>query len=232
MNRPTSSVSTIHRTQLVDEVADALRDAIVNGDLPAGARLVQDQLADQFGVSRTPVRDALRKLAQEGLISFSKGYRVQVRRLDLGEVLDLYEVREVLDGLAARLAARSATAEEIHELEGILWEMQGAVARWDPHRWLVANFQFHERIAAAARNRALDQMATIVRHSARAFYPAVLQHRERALVALHEHEEILAAIVARDPIAEVRARNHIISAKSFLISLHSQEAGGSEIGSR
>lgn len=225
MDGMASSVPIIRRVQLVDEVADALRDAIIRGDLRPGARLVQDQLAERFGVSRTPVRDALKKLAQEGLISFSRGNRVEVRRLALGDVIDLYEVREVLDGLAARLAARSATEDEIHALKRTLWEMQRAVGDWDPHRWLVANFEFHERIAGAARNRTLDQLAAIVRHSAQAFYPTVLQHRERAVVALHEHEEILAAIAARDPVAEVKARHHILSAKAFLLSLQGEGLG-------
>lgn len=211
------AVRAIRRARLVDEVAEALRDAIARGALQPGARLVQDQLAADLGVSRTPLREALQKLQHEGLVILSRGRGVEVRRLDPLDAIDSYEVREVIDGLAARLAARHATPADLAELGRILDDMQRAVTRWDPHSWLLANLRFHEGVVRAARSSALGQMVALIQHSAKTFYPSVLLHPERAAVALREHREILAAIASHDEArAEAVGRRHIASAKELL----------------
>lgn len=212
-------VQALRRASLVDETADALRNAISRGDLAPGARLVQDQLAAELGVSRTPLREALLKLQQEGLVALSRSRGVEVRRRNPSDAIDLYEVREVIDGLAARLAAERATPREVEELGRILAAMDRAVRRWDPHRWLLSNLGFHEGITAAARSPSLNQFLPIIQTSAKTFYPSVLLHPERAAVALAEHREILEAIRTRDTAAAERlGRQHIASAKELLQS--------------
>jgi DNA-binding GntR family transcriptional regulator len=218
-------VRAIRRARLVDDVASVLRDAIARGDLPPGARLVQDHLAAQLGVSRTPLRDALHKLEYEGLVTLSKGRGVQVRQLDPIEAVDLYEVREVIDGLAARLAAARATPTDVQALRRVLRDMERAVEPWNPHRWLQANLRFHEGVVAAARSPALAQLVTVIQNSARTFYPSVLLHPERARIALAEHSDILNAIAARDTAtAERLGRDHIASAKALLASMITEGA--------
>lgn len=211
------ALSSIHRARLVDEVAAALRTAICDGELQPGERLHQERLAERLAISRTPLREALQRLEQEGLVVLSPGRGVEVRRVSDAEVVELYEVREVLDGLAARLAARRSTLAERTALRRTLQEMGRAIVRWDPHTWLLCNLRFHEGVVTAAHNRALSESQRLVRLSAQAFYPTVLLHQERAKVALDEHERILAAIEAGDAAAaETTARVHIVTARQLV----------------
>ena len=95
----------LKRRRLVDDAAETLRKAILDGRFLPGARLRQTDLADQLAISRTPIREALVRLQQEGLVDLLPGGGVRVKLLDLDEAVELYDLREVLDGLAARLAA-------------------------------------------------------------------------------------------------------------------------------
>src|SRR3972149_6436766 len=103
-----SEVGPLKRRRLVDEATQTLRDAILNGRFKAGARLRQTDLAAQLAISRTPIREALGRLQQEGLIELLPGGGVRVALLDLTEAVELYDLREVLDGLAARLVSHRA----------------------------------------------------------------------------------------------------------------------------
>ena len=221
------ALSSIRRARLVDEVAAALRTAICEGELQPGERLLQERLAERLAVSRTPLREALHRLEQEGLVVLSPGRGVEVRRVGDAEVVELYEVREVLDGLAARLAAQRSTLAERTVLERTLQEMARAIARWDPHTWLLCNLRFHAGIVDAAHNRALSESQRLVRLSAQAFYPTVLLHQEDAKVALDEHERILAAIKAGDAAdAETTARVHIVTARQMVQARTAAERAG------
>jgi DNA-binding GntR family transcriptional regulator len=230
--RRSSALSSLRRARLVDEVAAALREAISRGELKPGERLLQERLAEQLAVSRTPLREALHRLEQEGLVVLSRGRGVEVRRLDDAQVIELYEVREMLDGLAARLAAQRSTPAERRAIERVLREMERAVARWDPHTWLLCNLRFHEQVLAAAHNQTLAESLRLVRLSAQAFYPTVLLNRERAQVALAEHRRILAAIERRDPeAAEREGRLHIVTARQMVEArLAAQTAAPAEAG--
>jgi len=98
----TPVVAPLRRRRLVDDAAEALRKAILDGRFLPGARLRQTDLADQLAISRTPIREALVRLQQEGLVDLLPGGGVRVKLLDLDEAVELYDLREVLDGLAAR----------------------------------------------------------------------------------------------------------------------------------
>ena len=124
-----SPVTPLKRTRLVDEAARALRDAILNGELSSGTRLRQVQLATQLGISRTPLREALMKLEQEGLIELLPRGGLRVALLNLDEAVELYDVREVLDGLAARLAAQRITEQGLRDLKRHLSQMKDCLAR-------------------------------------------------------------------------------------------------------
>jgi DNA-binding GntR family transcriptional regulator len=208
---------SIRRARLVDEAAAALRAAISRGDFAPGQHLFQEQLSERLGVSRTPLREALRKLEEEGLVVLSRGRGVEVRTLDLWEAVELYEVREMLDGLAARLCAQRSSPEERAALRAVHRDMQRGLAAWDPHDWLLHNLAFHEGVVRAARNRALSQSLNLVRISAQTFYPTILLQPDRARVAWEEHGAVLRAIEAGDPqMAEAAARRHIVAARLLL----------------
>ncbi|HET8578181.1 MAG TPA: GntR family transcriptional regulator, partial [Methylomirabilota bacterium] len=159
----THRVAPLRRRRLVDEATETLRAAILNGRFPAGARLRQTDLADQLRISRTPIREALGRLQQEGLLELLPHGGVRVTPLDAEEAVGLYDLREVLDGLAARLAAGRADAAALRRLERAVGQMAECVDRQDAGRWFRVHVAFHEEIMRVARNRHLMRLGSVVR---------------------------------------------------------------------
>jgi DNA-binding GntR family transcriptional regulator len=200
------------RTRLVDEVVEVLRDRIYEGDYPPGAPIRQEQLAAELNVSRTPLREALRMLEREGLVKVAPGRGLRVVNADLRELLDAYEAREMVDGLAARLAARRCDPETRAQLEAIVAGQAAALEPWTPVAYTAANVAFHRAIVEASGNEHVVAQLTLVRMTSQIFTPLRLIDNVRAAQAVVEHRAILAAIVAHDEQeAEERARAHIRS---------------------
>jgi DNA-binding GntR family transcriptional regulator len=207
----------------VDDATRTLREAILNGRLPAGARLRQTDLAAQLHISRTPIREALGRLQQEGLVELRSRGGVRVPVLDLDQAVELYEVREVLDGLAARLAARRAGPRSVASLERALARMARCLDRPNPGQWFAAHVLFHEEIFRAAGNRRLHALLPAVRLSIRHFHPLLLRTERRLEQAYLEHRQILDAIVLHDAeAAERAAREHIAGAREIVLKLMAQ----------
>ena len=216
----TPAVVPLMRRRLVDEATQALRDAILNGRLPSGTRLRQTELASRLAISRTPIREALGRLQQEGLVEILPAAGVRVAVLDLAEAAELYDVREVLDGLAARLAARRGEATALGPLEKALARMVRGLERGESNHWFAAHVAFHDAIVRAAGNSRLQAMSSIVRLSIRHFHPLLLRTRNRLSDALREHRAIFEAIAARDEArAERAARAHIANAKEIVLKV-------------
>jgi len=222
-----SGVTPLRRRRLVDDATQSLREAILEGRLLAGARLRQTELAERLGISRTPIREALTRLGHEGLIELLPRGGVRVLLLNADEALELYDLREVLDGLAARLAAGRADEATLRRLERALERMAGCVERHDPNHWFRAHVTFHEEIVRAAGNRPLGRMSSVVRLSIRQFHPLLLKTERRLEDAHAEHRGIFEAIVARDgEAAERRARAHIASAKEIVLKIMTRTTSG------
>ena len=181
-----SRVAPLMRRRLVDDAAQTLREAILGGRFPAGSRLRQEDLAGQLGISRTPIREALVRLGHEGLIDLLPKGGVRVAVLDLEEAVDLYDLREVLDGLAARLAAARAPAASLARLGRELGRMKDCVLRGDANHWFPAHVAFHEEILRAAGNRPLLRQASLVRLSIQRFRRQNGAGEELDPVLLHE----------------------------------------------
>jgi DNA-binding GntR family transcriptional regulator len=211
-------VTPLTRRRLVDDATQSLREAILGGRLPAGARLRQTVLADRLGISRTPIREALTRLQQEGLIELLPRAGVRVTLLDADEAVELYDLREVLDGLAARLAAGRADQAALGRIGKALQRMAQCVERRDPGPWFRSHVAFHEEIVRAAANRALARLSSVVRLSIRHFHPLLLRTAHRLEDAYREHRAIFEAVAARDAEAAERlARAHIASAKEIVL---------------
>ena len=131
-------------------VTDTLRDAILNGKYPPGQRLVADELAKELGVSRMPVREALHRLEVVGLVTMVPHKGTVVSEVSEEEIIEIYHIRGVLDGLATRLAAPNLTPEDHARLNEILDQMDAAVKAKDNDRLLAINRDFHEVIWQAA----------------------------------------------------------------------------------
>jgi DNA-binding GntR family transcriptional regulator len=213
----------LRRRRLVDDATQALRDAILNGRLPAGARLRQTELAAQLQISRTPIREALGRLRQEGLIALTSGGGVRVALLELDEAVELYDLREVLDGLAARLAAQRAGRSALARLEAALARMARCLERRNPNQWFGAHVTFHDEIFRAGGHARLQGLAGVVRLSIRHFHPLLLKTEGRLEDAYREHRRIFEAIRAHDgEAAEREARAHIQNAKEIVLKAMAQ----------
>jgi DNA-binding GntR family transcriptional regulator len=187
-----------------------LLEEIRTGQLLPGTRLTEVELADRLAVSRTPVREAIRRLEADGLVSHEPRVGAMVRSLDYAEVMELYEMRSVLEGTAARMAARSASEVEIAELKGINDEMAAALE--DPQHLAQLNRRFHLTLIDAARNRYLVKSVQSVHKVLLILGPTTLE-AERARAAVAEHAEILEALSARDGVAaEAAMRRHMDAA--------------------
>lgn len=181
------------------------------GTLVPGDRLTETDLADRLGISRTPVREAIRALEADGLVVHVPRVGASIRRLTYSEVTELYEMRTVLEGTAARLAARTASDVELAELRAISDEL-GAM-RVNPARIYILNRQFHRTLLDAARNRFLVEAVAGLEKTLLILGPSTMEDASRAAQAHAEHEAILAALQARDgERAEALMRAHISAA--------------------
>jgi DNA-binding GntR family transcriptional regulator len=191
-----------------EAVYRTLRHGIVHGQLAPGERLRSDALANELRVSRTPVREALRKLEAEGLVEQS-GSRLVVRALSEQDLTELFYVREALEGMAARLAAENATPSEIAEIRELLDDMETVRRRGALESLRRLTGEFHQLISRASHNNRLVQALTTLLDNVRKIQTSTLFGEGRAAQALQEHRELLAAITAgHGDRAEMLARAH------------------------
>ncbi|MCB5410580.1 GntR family transcriptional regulator [Pseudogemmobacter faecipullorum] len=186
-------------------------EAIEAGEYKPGDRLVESELAEKFGVSRTPVREALQRLETQTMLR-RDGRSLIVATLDHNQLSELYAVRTELEGLAARLAARHATEEEVRVLKSMVAEDR-ALLGGDPSALSRANRRFHKQIHLASHNRFLVRQLDLVHRSMALMAQTSFAAEGRDEVALDEHDAIVAAIAARDGDAAWAAlRTHISQA--------------------
>lgn len=193
-------------------VRDSLREAIVRGDLKSGARLIQNELAEQYGVSTTPVREAMRDLATEGLIRFDAHRGAVVHEPDAEELEDIYEMRMLLEPHAIRKAVERITDAELSEAEAIHLQ---AETEGDPGHWVDLNRRFHAVFFDATRSPRLISILKQLRDTSALYVGYVLQRSTGALDrGNHEHRELLDACRARDAdrAAEI-VRSHLMTTK-------------------
>jgi DNA-binding GntR family transcriptional regulator len=207
-------------TQLRQNNKDAyglILDAIDIGVYKPGDRLVESELADRFGVSRTPIREALQRLETQSLLS-RDGRSLIVASLDHSQMAELYVVRSELEGLAARLAARHATIEEKRVLQDMVHDDYKIVD--DPNALSRANRRFHKQIHLASHNRFLVQQLDLVHRSMALMATTSLAADGRGEVALAEHQEIVDAIMqGHEDKADECLRQHISIAFSTRLKL-------------
>lgn len=195
-----------------DRVADTiyrqLRDEILSHTLAAGERLSVPAIAERFNVSRSPVREAVLRLVQDEFAQESRNKGATVTQIRVEDLAPLYEVREVLEGLAAALSAEHATREQLGQLQRNLIRHQAAVAAGDLSEHIETDLEFHALIAWASGNPVLVHHLDKIHHKIRL---GMLEAGQAgAEIALKEHGEILQAILAGDPPrADELARWHV-----------------------
>ncbi|WP_274575853.1 GntR family transcriptional regulator [Mameliella sp. AT18] len=194
---------------------------IRKGSIRPGDRLIETELAAKYGVSRTPVREAVHRLEADGLVTHVPRSGLVVRQLDYAEITELYAMRAVLEGTAARFAARSVSEVEMAELATINEEMRDAEQIGAAYE---ANAQFHRVVLNAARNRFLIRAVEAVQKTLLILGRSTLAEDTRFEKAVAEHEAILQALRARDEDgAERLMRDHIEAALQVRLRQYRRE---------
>jgi len=205
-------VSVLRTRSRADYVYETLRDAISDGRIGGGERVREEEVARNLGVSRTPVREALQRLQQRGLLVLGAGRGLVVAQLSQQQVVELYAMREILEGSAARFAATHATPAEIEFLYQL--QKQLRTAEGDALLHVSLNRQFHQAIYEAAHNRYLMQTLESLNDSFALLRSSTLRLPHRQRNSDEERGRIIAAIEKRDPeLAEKEAREHIVQAQ-------------------
>jgi DNA-binding GntR family transcriptional regulator len=199
------------RSRLVDEIQAHLREQIYTGRYPPGTRLLQEQIAAELEVSRTPLREALRVLEHEGLLSLTRGNGVEVVSFERKRLLDALVLRAVVDGVAARTVAERGLGRGLRaELDRALARQRAALAPWDRVVFARADADLHVALLRGTENPYLIAQSGLVRLVIQVFQMHDSFGPQRAEPKVSDHEAIVASVAAGDADqAERRARAHI-----------------------
>lgn len=203
---------------LREVIFNTLREAIIVGEMKPGERLMEVQLADKMGVSRTPVREAIRKLELEGLVEMLPRKGAHVADLSVKDIMDVLEVRATLDGLASALSASRITDEEIKELRHHLSQFINYAEKDNLQGSIKKDMEFHEIIYCSSRNDKLLQISNNLREQVQRFRVIYIKDYGNSRELIKEHMEICDAIARRDPAAAMEsAQRHIKNQEETII---------------
>ncbi|MFT4717531.1 MAG: DNA-binding GntR family transcriptional regulator [Paracoccaceae bacterium] len=208
-------------TEVQKDAYDLILDAIDVGDYVPGDRLVESELAERFGMSRTPIREALQRLETQSMLTRT-GRSLIVASLDHNQLAELYAVRAELEGLAVRLAAQHATPEEVRVLVSMVASDLELVN--DPSKLSRANRRFHKQLHLASHNRYLISQLDLVHRSMALLATTSLAADGRGSVALAEHGDIVKAIANGDgEKASIALKQHLSQAFEMRLKIDAGE---------
>lgn len=200
-------------------VFESIREAILDGRLKPGERVMEVQLAEKLGVSRTPVREAIRKLELEGLLEMVPRKGAYVAEFSLKDILDVLEVRSSLEGLASSLAAVRITEEELNLLKEKAIEFKKCVQNNDIQGMIEKDAEFHEIILHAAKNKKLTAIIEGLREQLQRFRTTYFTEYNMTTYLAREHQSVLDAIENKDSkAASKHAIQHIENMKKYIVS--------------
>jgi DNA-binding GntR family transcriptional regulator len=209
------------RGRTTDYVTSVMREAILDGVLSPSTWLRESELAGAFKLSRTPIREALRLLADEGLAVKTAHHGTVVASLSLEDIVALYVVREYLEGLAARLAAKRCPEGLVEQLDQINERMRAAADQHEGALLARLNLDWHRALRDGAANPYVDRFLTKVDHAVCRLPPTMLVHPGRVDEVLNEHASVAWAVQLRDgEAAERRARTHVRRAREIRLAVH------------
>jgi len=209
-------------TTRADEAFRQIRAAIVNGSIPPGSKISENTLANQFGVGRGPLREAIRRLEGSKLVQIQPNVGAKVISLDVPQAIEIYEIREALEGLACRLAAERATTDDCRKLSALLdkHETQIRSDNWLNYHQQEGDLDFHYQVIQLSGNaRLFDLLCGELYHLMRLYRRQTGAQPSRPEQALKEHQQIVDAIAQNDgELAELLMKRHISSARKTLLS--------------
>lgn len=218
------------RGSLTSLVHDAIRGAITGRKLAPGSKLSVPELARRLNVSRTPVKEALTRLEQEGLVTTIPNRGPFVTSLGRDDVREVYQLRELLEGLVARLAAKKVDGPVVAALKGLVRAQETALASRSVEAIMEVDMEFHRRLRELAGNRRLDVLLRNLQDQIRIVFATSITIPGRREKAIAEHREILAAIEQRDPdAAERAARAHIRNVREAVLAAFPSDRSAGEL---
>jgi DNA-binding GntR family transcriptional regulator len=190
-------------------VERALLQWILTGELSAGQKLTEQQIAEKLGVSRGPVREALRALAEAGLLQIEQNRGAFVRKVDFKEAIEIHDVYSALEELAARSAACNLSGKQVEELKSLVESMDTAAEAEDLDRYYALNLRFHQRLVEGSGNQRLLGIYNRLLNELHLFRRFGLIQRGQMQRSNHEHQQILENVAAGDPEGAAQAmRRH------------------------
>lgn len=219
------NINTNEYLPLRDVVFNTLRDAILTGKLLPGERLMENQLADKLGVSRTPVREALRMLELENLVELVPRKGAQVLDMSEKDIVDILEVRSALEGLATSLACKKMKREDLQQLKTLEADFEQAISEKDVERFVEIDETFHDAIFASTENVKLIQMFRNLRIQLYRYRMAHAKQDSVMTTIVAHHRSIIRAIENRDAEeGSTIAHSHIkFQTESILRTLHEKQ---------
>ena len=209
----------IKHSNLSQRIYEILKNQIINEELAPGERLLDDKLASSFGVSRTPVREALTRLTSEGLVEIIPRSGIYVKKLTRKDVEEIYKIRKVLEGLAAREATSIIDDKKLEQLDLLLKKAKRSLNSDDYQPCIDFDVALHNSIMKNCQNSRLHSIITNLNTLIHVFRVRVARNKEKARQALNEHKAILNAIKARDPEkAEKMMIEHIEKSKEYIFA--------------
>ncbi|MCU0552945.1 MAG: GntR family transcriptional regulator [Leptolyngbya sp. Prado105] len=217
------SGQSLQRAQLLHEQTyQMLRTAILSGELAAGSRLIETQLAEQLQVSRTPIREALRLLQRDHLVTTDAQGAMRVALLSIEDAIQLYDCRIALEQLSVSAACRMATPEQLEQIEVTLQQAEKAISHpshsLTPYQLLHLDYEFHRLLAESSSNTWLVQILDQVFDKMALLRLRTIEHNPNVLEIRGEHRRILEAIRHRDALAAMQSiQYHLISSKDRVV---------------
>jgi DNA-binding GntR family transcriptional regulator len=202
---------------LREKIVETIRNAIVNGQLASGTRVAEPDLADKFGISRTPIREAFRQLESEGFITVIPRKGAIVASLSPKDVADYYDLKAVLEGYAARSAAKKLTPKDIEKMESVNRQMEAAAAKKDVRKVLSLHNEFHDIFLRSCGN---EKLHSIVQNLVMQFqrFRLILAMPGRVEGIIHQHREIVEAFRKQDSaLAESLVQKNALYGKKILL---------------
>jgi DNA-binding GntR family transcriptional regulator len=212
-------IRSLERKSLSNQVFEQMKEMIVRGEIPAGKRMIESEIAESMGISRTPVREAVHKLEAEGLLNpLPKGGYV-VRGLGISDIEETFEIRSILESFASYLAAQRHSKKEIVPLEEKMEEFQRNLDKHDLKELARVNTEFHELLYDLSKSQRLVKMIHNLRDEIYFLRNIILQSADMAHLSNKDHREIIKAIKKGEAKKVERlVKDHILRGKEFVIN--------------
>jgi len=213
-----SGIKVSKRKSLREEVYESLKKSILHGKLRGGQRLIEETLANQIGISRTPVREAFHKLERDDLVTRLPKGGFAVREFTKEDVEEIFGIRSALESYASYLASLHITLEKVSQLEKKVKELEDAMEKRDDEKFIQLNTEFHDLIYKSCKSKKLIEMINNFRDYFYRYRSALIHTEKGMNYSIEDHRRMLEAMKKKNPrLVERLVRNHLARGKELII---------------